>query len=338
MVVDSALLARVGTLLVAFEQEATTGGTRDGMDAAVTALARAGGRTDDPVWASSEKDYMVRLTMQFVEGDEQPHVVRIWSWLATVAEGAAECGDLRLHQTTDNAYIAKGGLLVVTTDRTLLFTEGRMSSVSHHSATTTSIHSAGTTMSVDIEGGDGSFTYACDDLQVARLVCATIDMWADNLDVRYVPGAHITPARVHIPVDFYAGVLQASRYPLTPSNVRALQERFGMLFIHYSRKLIDSTLGLAVGEQFTREHGRPTDDRELPQWPERVLRALIALDPDAGYVMAPFLPGRVHNILLENYLAHPERPLSMWLSDEYENDGTGARRRGSYGALPPMSA
>lgn len=96
VVVDSALLARVGTLLAAFEQEAKTGGTRDGMDAAVTALARAGGRTDDPVWASSEKDYMVRLTMQFVEGDEQPHVVRIWSWLATVAEGAAERGDLRL--------------------------------------------------------------------------------------------------------------------------------------------------------------------------------------------------------------------------------------------------
>ena len=198
-----------------------------------------------------------------------------------------------------------------------------MSSVSHSSGTTTRIQGTGTTFWIEIEGGDGSFTYACDNLEIARLVCATIDMWADNLDVRYVPGAHITPERVHIPVDFYAGVLQASRYPVTHSNVRALQERFGMLFIHYARKLIDSTSGLAVGEQFTRDHGRPTDDRELPQWPERVLRALIALDRDAGYVMAPFLPGRVHSILLENYLAHPERPLSMWMSNEYENDGTG---------------
>lgn len=95
VVVDSALLARVDRLLTAFERQAKTGGTRDGMDAAVTALARAGARADDPVWATSKRDYMVRLTDKVVDGDDQ-HVARIWSWLATVAEGAAGRGDLRL--------------------------------------------------------------------------------------------------------------------------------------------------------------------------------------------------------------------------------------------------
>ncbi|GAA4752177.1 hypothetical protein [Actinomycetospora chibensis] len=279
---------------------------------------------------AGESDWKARRLADDALREATPHVHRL-----TREIGQAPV--LILHQRTDNSYLAKGGLLVVTTDRTLLFSEGRLSSVSHSSGTTTRIQGTGTTFWIEIEGGDGSFTYACDNLEIARLVCATIDMWADNLDVRYIPGAHITPERVHIPVDFYAGVLQASRYPVTHSNLRALQERFGMLFIHYTRKLIDSTSGLAVGEHFTRDHGRPTDDRELPQWPERVLRGLIALDRDAGYVMAPFLPGRVHSILLEDYLAHPERPLSMWMSNEYENDGTGARRHGSYGALPPMS-
>ena len=96
VVVDSALLARVDTLLTAFERQAKTGGTRDGMDAAVTTIARVGARPEDPVWATSDTDYMVRLGRCVTEDHDQPHVVRIWSWLATVAEGAAERGDLRL--------------------------------------------------------------------------------------------------------------------------------------------------------------------------------------------------------------------------------------------------
>ena len=92
VVVDSAVLARVETLLAAFEQHAKTGGTREGMDAAVTALARAGARPDDPVWATSQRDYRVRL----VTVGDRTHVTRIWSWLASVAESAAQRGDLRL--------------------------------------------------------------------------------------------------------------------------------------------------------------------------------------------------------------------------------------------------
>ena len=279
----------------------------------------------------SESDWRARGAADDALRQATPHVRRM----------SYECGEppvLIIHQTTSNTYLAKGGLLVVTTDKTLLFAEGKMLSLSHRGGTTTAISGVATQVWIDIHGGDGSFSYACDSLEVARLVCGAIDTWADNLEVRYVPGAHVTPHRVQIPVEFFANVLRASRYPVTPSNLRALQERFGMLFVHYSRKLIDSTLGLAVGEQFTRDHGRPADDRDLPQWPERVLHALIGLCPDAGHTMAPFLPGRVHDILLENYLARPERPLSMWMSDEYENDGTGIRRHGPRGALPPMPA
>ncbi|HEY2221361.1 hypothetical protein [Actinomycetospora sp.] len=95
IIADSTTLARASELLAAFERQASTGGTRDGMDAAVIAINRAGARTSDPAWAHSEKDFMVRYTECVADGDKLAPV-RVWSWLAAVTESAAERGDHRL--------------------------------------------------------------------------------------------------------------------------------------------------------------------------------------------------------------------------------------------------
>lgn len=280
---------------------------------------------------AGESDWKTRSAADQALRDATPHIHRM------VTE-RRQAPVLILHQTTSNSYVAKGGLLVVATDMTLLFTGGKVSTVSHRSGTSTAIQGTANTIWVDVQGGDGSFSYSCDTLEIARLVCEAIDTWAENPEVRHVPGAHITPQRVELPVDFYAGVLRASGHQITEYNLRALQERFGMLFVHYARGIIDTALGLEAGERFTREQGRPSDDRELAHWPESVLRAFIALRPKLGHSTAPYLPGKVHSILLENYLASPGRPLSMWMSEEYENDGTGPRRYGARGNRPPMPA
>lgn len=96
MVVDSAPHARVGTLLITFERQAMTGGTRGGMDAGGHGPRPRRRAPERPGLGEQREGLHVRLTVQFVEGDDPPQVVRIWSWLATVAEGAAERRDLRL--------------------------------------------------------------------------------------------------------------------------------------------------------------------------------------------------------------------------------------------------
>ena len=95
IIVDSEVLARVHGLIAAFERQAMTGGTRDRMDEAVIAINRAGTRPDSPAWARSDQDYMVRLTEQVSDGNHDGHL-RMWTWLASVAEAAAERGDHRL--------------------------------------------------------------------------------------------------------------------------------------------------------------------------------------------------------------------------------------------------
>lgn len=279
---------------------------------------------------ADESDWKARSFADEALREATPHIHRM-------VTQHGEAAVLVLHQTSSNSYLAKGGLLVVATDRVLLFADGKVTTVSHRSGTSTRINGSGTTFWVDIEG-DGSFSYSCDSLKTARLVCSAIDIWAENPVVRYVPGAHVTPTRVDLPVDFFAGVLEASQLPVTPGNLRALQERFGMLLVQYTRGVIDSAHGFETGERFVQQHGRPVDDADLPLWPERVLRAFVALDPDYGHSIGPFLPGKVHSILLERYLAEPGRQLSMWMNDEYENNGTGPRRTAPRDARPPMPA
>ena len=112
--------------------------------------------------------------------------------------------------------------------------------------------------------------------------------------------------------------------------MRSIHERFGMQLHNKAVTYIESEFGTAATQRFIAVAGRPADDRELPQWPARVLRKWFAFDDDIAPVAAHF-PLWVRAVLLETartggYLAPTGQPLSMWRSDWYEDDGRGARK------------
>lgn len=240
--------------------------------------------------------------------------------------------------------IVQSGVLVVTTDQTLVFREGRLLRADHRPATTTSIMTVGGAHPlVEIEDRGMQIRYYCASLETARLICGVIDTWAENPHVRADPRVVITPRRVHIPDEFFADTLRASGHHITPYNLRSVHERFGMQFINKARQYIDSKHGVAAGERFTTMYGRPERDEMLPSWPTRVLDGWREIDSGAAHVFA-FLPHFIREFLLETgrenngYLSRPELPLSMWMSDQYEDGGRGARRYATGWGQPPVRA
>lgn len=261
-----------------------------------------------------------------------PHV-----WYATQELGATP---ILIVYSSD---FVSGGLLVVTTDQTLLFQDGRMRTVSHRAGTSTRIAGSpgGVNMQTEISGHDGDITFSCESLEQAQLICGVIDCWADNPTVRNDARVIVTPRRVHIPDEFFIDTLRTAGHAVTATNMRSIHERFGMMFINKARKYIESKHGLAAGERFTERYGRPSNDDLLPGWPARVLSGWIELEPRVAHIAA-FTPHHIRHFLLDTvhsdgYLAHPHRPLSMWQSDRYENRESGAPRELGPGH-PPVPA
>lgn len=264
-----------------------------------------------------------------------PHILRM-----TVERG--EIPVLIVHTGPFGSVRSRGGLLVVTTGQTLLFAEGRVTSIGHR-GTSTSISAGFDVMHADvtIAGDDGRITFTADGLEQARLICGAIDNWAENPQLRPDPRVLVTPRRAHLPDEFFSDVLHAAGHPVTPTNLRSLHERFGMMFINQARRTIDQAQGLAAGETFTQRYGRPAHDSELPGWAARVLQGWIELEPNIGHTVGPVLPHLVRCELLATaqspggYLAHPG-PLSMWHNHLYEPDDAHGRR--TEAGPPPVTA
>ena len=224
----------------------------------------------------------------------------------------------------------RGGLLVALPSRILYFTDGRVQSLLFDVAAETSIEPSrsGSTRYVEVHvgGPNGGFIFPANSLDLARKVCAVIDMWVDNRDVAFDPQVLVTSRRVEVPDAFFENALRAAGHPVTPGNMRSLHERFGMMFISKARTYLDSAKGLEEGERFTHQFGRPGSDLDLPLWPANVLRGWIKTVPGYSGVIAA-MPHMVRKELLSSdYLSHPERPLSMWRGDRDRRDEEGSMR------------
>jgi hypothetical protein len=233
---------------------------------------------------------------------------------------------------THSTDVAFPGLLVITQGRTLLYARGSRTEVPHVRAST-SIRASGPADPrpfVEVSFGGTVIRVAASSVTEAQLICATIDVWADSPDVE--PDARVVVTRREVRIDdaFYADTLRRAGHPATPYNMRSIHERFGMQLHGRAVKYLEGRFGSAATERFTAVAGRPTHDRDLPQWPTRVMREWIAFDDDIAPVAAHF-PLWTRAVLLDTartggYLAPTGRPLSMWRSEWYDDDGRGARK------------
>jgi hypothetical protein len=110
---------------------------------------------------------------------------------------------------------------------------------------------------------------------------------------------------------FYADVLQRSGRPATPHNLFALQERLGITFSTRALHLIKEHGQFSDWEAFLARAAYPRSRSEIPDWPPRVLDALVAWNPEFADVVRD-LPRRDVEIMLEGsgFLdGDPSRPL-----------------------------
>ncbi len=250
---------------------------------------------------------------------------------ADIRETLARHGEAPL-LITHSTDIAFPGLLVITQGRTVLYGRGVRTEVPHVRAST-SIRASGPTDPrpfVEVSFGGQVIHVGASSLTEARLICATIDIWAESPDVRPDPRVVVTRREVRIDDGFYADTLRRAGHPVTPFNMRSIHERFGMQLHNKARQYLEGRFGAEATARFLDAAARPADDRDLPLWPATVLREWIAYDDDIAPVAAHF-PLWMREVLLETartggYLAQTGRPLSMWRSDWYEDDGRGARK------------
>ena len=236
------------------------------------------------------------------------------------------------------------GLLVVTSGRTLRIgpPNGGSAELVHVGART-SIRASGPRDPkplVEIVN-EGRIRFFCSSVTEAQLLCGVIDTWAESPHVTADPRVIVTPFTVSIPQEFYIDTLSAAGHPATPYNLRSIHERFGMQLHNKALKHLEAATDQATAERFIAGACRPADDRDLPDWPEHILKQWIAQSPDVAHVAA-FTPHLVRTFLLESvqsdgYLSQTGAPLPMWKSDQYENDGRGPRRHTGPGQ-PPVPA
>ncbi|MCD2187868.1 hypothetical protein [Actinomycetospora soli] len=224
------------------------------------------------------------------------------------------------------------GLLVVTQGRTIRYGRSRVE-IPHHGAET-KILAGGTDGNrpvVEIVGAGDTIHFAPSDLTEARLICSVIDMWADSPEVVPDPAVRLGAQGIEIDDVLFTDTLRRAGHPITPFNLRSIHERFGMQLHNKAVQYLGLAHGEAVTQRFMAAAARPVDDRDLPGWPVRVMREWSAFGEDIAPVAA-FYPLWVRSVLLDTartggYLAHPEKPLCMWMSDWYDDGGRGARRR-----------
>ena len=280
----------------AFESEAAA----DPLDPALDAVLRP--RPDEP-WTSRKAAHEA----------VRHHTADIRETLARHGEAP-----LLITHSTDIAF---PGLLLITQGRTVLYGRGLRTEVPHVRAST-SIRASGPNDPrpfVEVSFGGQVIHVGASSLTEARLICATIDIWAESPDVRPDRRVVVTRREVRIDDGFYADTLRRAGHPVTPFNMRSIHERFGMQLHNKARQYLEGRFGAEATTRFLDAAGRPVDDRDLPLWPARVLREWIAYDDDIAPVAAHF-PVWMREVLLETartdgYLAQPGRPLSMWRSD-----------------------
>jgi hypothetical protein len=236
---------------------------------------------------------------------------------------------LLIIHSTDVAF---PGLLVITQGRTVLYRRGVRTEVAHLGAST-SIRASGPDDPhpfVEVRC-DGKVIHAgASSVTEAQLICSTIDVWAESPDVE--PDARVVVTRREARIDdgFFADTLRRAGHPVTPFNMRSIHERFGMQLHGRAVQHLEMRYGTSAVERFTAAAGRSIDDRDLPHWPAQVLREWIAFDDDIAPLAAHF-PLWTRAVLLDTartggYLAPTGRPLSMWRSDWYDDDGCGPRK------------
>ncbi|WP_018332012.1 hypothetical protein [Actinomycetospora chiangmaiensis] len=223
------------------------------------------------------------------------------------------------------------GLLAITQGRTLFYGDGVPVEIPHVGATTRILSTGPNALPwVEIRGGGRTVSAGPRSVETAKLICAVIDLWADSPEVTPDPRVRIGPAGIEIDDAFYADTLRHAGHAVTPFNLRSIHERFGMQLHNKALRYIAANHGPAAEQRFLAAAGRPVDDRDLPGWPTRVMREWSSFDDGIGPVAA-FFPLLIRSVLLDSartggYLARPERPLSMWKSDHYDDGGRGLRR------------
>lgn len=110
------------------------------------------------------------------------------------------------------------------------------------------------------------------------------------------PAAPPPPAPV-LPADFFVGMLQAARFPVTDHNLFAVTERVGSMFLTKAREYIGGLGTPRQLAQFDLEYSHPGESVE--GWPQRILYGLVDWDPEVSPHIQG-LPDKVRGMLLES--------------------------------------